>query len=159
RHPLVGRRTLIEYRPAAAFQWDDASPDGKPPQGGHVNLTGVPSKLVRSVTTERLLGRSQQRTRRGYDYKHPHFDMAARMSRGFAWRSSCALDPLPDEAREARVVDASLVRSERNAQRPNGLSGLTHVRTWERATGAPVAETLTSLAESSPTLLTPGAGG
>ena len=158
RDPLTGHRIVIEYKPATHFQWTDAKPDGKPPLLGHRSLAGVPSQLVRSVTTERLMGRVHQRTRRGFDYKLPYFDMVTRSWTGFATRSSFALDPTPDGPSSAEPIEQSVAFLQRNAQRPNLLPSLTHTRVSIRATGAPVRETLTSYAEFAPTTACPGVG-
>ncbi len=158
RDPVEGRRILVEYRPAADFQWADATPNGAAPQLGHSNLAGVSGHLVRSVTTERLLGMAQKRTRRGYDYKLPYFDQGIRVSGGFALRSSFALDPLPEDPALAVPIAESIVQSSRSSQGADAVSGTTHQRLTVRATGAPVLETLTSLAVSLPTSKCPGSG-
>jgi YD repeat-containing protein len=158
RDPVGGSRRLIEYRSAASFQWPDAQPDGAAPPAGHSNIAGVAGQLVRSVTEERVIGHSEQRTRSGYDYKLPHFDMATRMPNGFALRTRYALDPLPDNPAAAQPIARSLAFFERNAQRPNGLPGLTHTRSVERGSGAPVDETITSFLETGPVTACPGIG-
>jgi Concanavalin A-like lectin/glucanases superfamily/Insecticide toxin TcdB middle/N-terminal region len=158
RDPIAGQRTLVEYRPSAAFQWTDASPDGRAPTFGHSNLAGVPRLLVRSVTTERLMGRAKQRTRQGYDYKLPYFDMKVRSFTGFAVHSSFALDPTYDDLSLSSPVPASILHAVRNAQRPNGLPGFTQVRDSMQGSGAPVRETLISYAESDPTTVCAGIG-
>ena len=154
RDPIKGSRTLVEYRPAVNFQWKDATPDGSPPLLGHAPIMGVARQLVYSVTNERLLGRDEQRTRTGYDYKLPNFDVRGRVSLGFAVRSKFALDPLT-----VQPVAASVASVSRSAQRPSGLPGNTQSRLVVRGTGAPIRETLTSYAESDPTVSAVGAGG
>src|SRR5262249_44687233 len=156
---VAGRRLLGVYVAASHFQWEDANCTGSPLQLGHRPLAGVAAFLVRSVTNERLLGRKEQRARRGYDYKLPHFDMVTRTGTGFAQRSSFALDPALDDPAAAARVGASLVQTQRNAQRPNGLPGLTHARASVAASGAPASEVLTSYVESLPTTLTGTANG
>lgn len=158
RHPLEGRRLLIRYESASSFQWTDALPTGGPPQLGHGTLVGLPSHLVRSVTNERLIGRADRRTRHGYDYKRPVFDMSTRTWTGFAVRSSAPLDASPDDPAAAVALPASLTTTRRDAQRPHGLPGLTHTRKTITQNGAPVVESLVSYAESSPTITGRGAG-
>ena len=153
RYPLTGGRYLIDYRPASAFQWKDGEPTGQAPQAGHHSLAGAGAFLVRSVTTEKLLGRTEQRTASGYDYKSPFYDQATRTATGFALRSRVALDPNTGEPIGSSVADA-----QRSAQRPNGVGGITDDRQFIAGTGAPVRETLTSYAESPPTA-SGGAGG
>jgi YD repeat-containing protein len=153
RYPLEGRQYLIEYRPASAFQWNDAKPTGVAPQAGHQLLAGTAPFLVRSVKTERLQGRAEQRTMVGYDYKRPFFDLSTRTSTGFAERTTTPLDPAT-----GAPLPASLAEARRSSQRPNDVPTTTHVRRFIVANGAPVSETLTSYAESAPTA-TGGAGG
>src|SRR5262249_22371178 len=112
RFPLEGRRELVEYRSASAFQWNDATPSGSAPQLGHQPIVGLPGRLVRSVTSEKLLGRAEQRTRRGYDYKLPQFDMSTRSPLGFAVRSSTPLDPV-----SGAPIAESIQKIEHSAQR------------------------------------------
>ena len=153
RLPLEGSRYLIEYRPATSFQWPDGDSTGSTPELGHRPLAGIGGSLVRSVTTERLMGRADQRTRIGYDYKDPFFDLATRTPMGFAVRTSMPLDPAT-----GAVIGQSVGISRRSAQRPNGLPGVTDERRYVVSTGAPVAETLTTYGDSVPTA-TSGAGG
>jgi YD repeat-containing protein len=145
-YPLEGRRYLIEYKPASAFQWEHGRPTGEAPRHGHRSLAGVGGLLVRSVTTERLVGRTEQRTRAGYDYKAPYLDLTTRIPTGFALLTREALDPDTGAA-----IDGSLTVSQRSAQRPNGVPSVTHSRQFLAGSEAPVQETLTTSAESSPT--------
>ena len=158
RSPIEGWRTLVEYRPAADFQWTNAKTGWDLPQLGHRNLAGLPGQLVRSVTTERLFNLAEKRTRHGYDYKLPYYDKTIRSSTGFALLSSFPLDPLPDDPKTADRIDQSVVVIKRNPQRPNMAGGATLVRAVVSGTGAPISETLTSFAESNPTTLCPGIG-
>jgi RHS repeat-associated protein len=143
RVPLEGRRELVEYKPASAFQWDDAMPTGGAPRLGHQPTVGLPGRLVRSVMSEKQLGRAEQRTRRGYDYKLPQFDMATRAPLGFSMRSSVPLDPA-----SGAPIGESIEKVERSAQRPNAVPGVTLTRSVVRGTGAPVGESLVSYAEA-----------
>jgi RHS repeat-associated protein len=158
RYPLDGYRRLIEYKPASSFQWNDALPNGAPPQMGHQSLAGVNGQLVRSITNEPLAGRTERRTQQAYDYKSPFFDMATRMFAGFALKTTISLD-----STTGQPIEASVANSQRNAQPPNGLPGITQARSWipEHGTGAqvPVKETLTSYGESQPSTLFTGSGG
>lgn len=151
RDAVGGRRILIEYKPASHFQWTNASPDGQPPKEGHRALAGTSGHLVRSVTAEPLIGRAEQRTRVGYEYGRPFFDINTRLPGGFAIRTSSPLNPETGAA-----IGASVVTLQRNAQRPDGVNSLTHIRQLIRATRAPIHETLVSYVEQSATPGNPG---
>jgi RHS repeat-associated protein len=153
RDPVAGSRYLVDYKPASAFQWKNGRPTGDAPESGHYAVAGTAAYLVRSVTTEPLLGRTEGRTRVGYDYKSPFYDMATRTATGFAVRTREPLDP-----DSGNSIGASVSDSQRSAQRPNGIPGITHDRSFVAGTGAPVREMLTSYAESAPTA-TGGSGG
>jgi RHS repeat-associated protein len=152
REPLLASREFVEYRPASAFQWPDAMPDGNPPPLGHQNLTSVPGRLVRSVTSERMMGRADGRVRHGYDYKEPLYDTRTRTVLGFATHTIENLDPST-----GAPIPASLTTIVRNAQRPNGVPGPTLSRVIVQGTAALVSEALTSYTEV--TDATGGAGG
>jgi RHS repeat-associated protein len=155
RYTIEGRRNLVEYKPSASFQWTDATPDGKAPRYGHYASAGIPVQLVSSVTTEPLLGRAEQRTRQGYDYKFPYFDPATRTPAGFALKATAPLDPVTGQ-----FIPASVTELQRSAQRPNLVPGITHSRSRVRGVqgiGAPVREVLTSFVEE--TTATGGVGG
>ncbi|MDN5940489.1 MAG: hypothetical protein L0H94_01285 [Nitrospira sp.] len=139
RYPIEGQRILIEYKPASYFQWEQATPNGQPPQYGHHALAGISGPLVRSVTTERLMGREEQRTRLGYEYRSPYFDSEKRWPAGFAVRNTEVLD-----SGTGAPVQASVMTAQRNAQRSDGVHSLTHQIQTIRGTGAPVYETLIS---------------
>jgi RHS repeat-associated protein len=152
RLPLEGHRTLIDYRPAPAFQWTDGEPNGLAPQLGHQPVTGIRARLVRSVTTEPQMGRPIGWSRRGYDYKLPFFDMKTRTQAGFAIRRSMSLDPVT-----GRPIAASVETTLRSAQRPDLVSSITNTRLAVRGSGAPVRESLVSYSEV--TTATGGIGG
>ena len=142
RDPIGGGRQLIEYKPAAAFQWTDASPNGQPPQGGHYSLAGVAGNLVRSVTTEPLMGRAAGRSRTGFDYRLPFYDVEKRLATGFAIRTTTPLDPATGGA-----LGVSIRTVERSAQRSDGVNSQTLTRQQITGSGAPVRETLVSYVE------------
>jgi RHS repeat-associated protein len=142
RYPIDGRRILVEYKPASYFQWAYASLYGQPPKDGHWAMAGSSGQLVRSVTIEPLMGRPEQRTRVGYEYSRPYVDVEKRLPAGFALRKSGPLDPAT-----GTPIPASVVTLQRNAQRPDGVNSLTHVRQVIRDTGAPIHETLISYVE------------
>ena len=152
RYPIEGSQVIVEYKPASWYQWPDGTPTGQPPVDGHRLAAGGGSVLVRSVTVERLMGRSEQRSRSGYDYRLPAFDDKTRLPFAFALRTSSPLDPAT-----GAPISASLMTQQRDAQRPNGVGALTHIRTVVRGSGAPVHETLTSYTEDA--ALGVGAGG
>lgn len=151
RLPVDGSRVAIEYRPSPLFQWRDGQPNGLPPPDGHYPLSGVSGHLVRSVTFEPLMGRSEGATRFGYDYRAPHFDLVHRMSTGFAFRSSQPLDP-----KTGSPISESILSMERNPQRPEAVAGVNAKREVIASTGAPVRETFTSFSEQVTAPASPG---
>jgi RHS repeat-associated protein len=151
RDPLAGSRTLISYASAPRFQWKDATPDGKPPSGGHRAAIGVPPHVVRSITQEPLLGRATRRTSTGYDYKDPYFDSTGRAFLGFAQVSSMPLD-----TSTGRTIPGSLTEIARWAQRSDGRGGETQARFVNSATGAPAREVTHSYVEVETAPATPG---
>jgi hypothetical protein len=150
RYPMEGQRNVIEYKPASAFQWKNASPDGGPPPEGHTSLVGVATHLVRSVRNERLWGRPEQTTVMGYDYKRPYFDMTTRTATGFAEFSTAPLN-----SQDGTPLVLAVEQSQLRAQRPNHVAGITHSRVRERLSGVPVREILTSYAEVTTSIVDP----
>jgi RHS repeat-associated protein len=151
RDVIAGLRVLVQYKAASLFQWANAAPDGLPPGEGHRALAGTLGHLVRSVTVEPLMGRAEQRTAIGYEYRKPYFDIQTRLPAAFALRTSAPLDPATGAS-----IPASVGTLQRDAQRPSGVDGLTHLLRLNSATRAPVNETLVSYAEQSTTTATSG---
>lgn len=139
RDPIVGTRTLVNYLPAARFQWKDGTPDGNPPPGGHRPAVGSAAYLVRSVISEPFMGRTTQRTAMGYDYKDPYFDPKDRAFAGFARITKMPLDPVT-----GNIIASSTSIISFSPQRENTIGGATQVRILDNSNDAPASEVLSS---------------
>ena len=134
--PLSGAQTLVDYRPTHDFQWQDGTPDGFTPPGGHQSAIGMTGFMVRSVTVKPFSGRSTRATAIGYDYKDPYFDPTDRTFRGFGRTTITPLDP----ATGSKLKTApSVVIYE--SQQSHGRGGVILERTLD-GDGVPVSEML-----------------